>query len=121
MVTTIPERRPEWLRVRPPKGENYENLKQLMRSKDLHTVCEEARCPNIGECWGDKTATFMILGRICTRSCGFCAVETGLPIGLDWEEPRSEAEALQNLVVRRAVVTSRNRTELKDGAAARFR
>src|SRR2546429_9730524 len=97
MTTIIPERRPEWLRVRPPKGENYENLKNLMRNKELHTVCEEARCPNIGECWGHKTATFMILGRVCTRSCGFCAVETGRPIGLDWEEPKRVAEPVANM------------------------
>ena len=120
MATMIPERRPEWLRVRPPKGENYENLKQLMRSKSLHTVCEEARCPNIGECWGHKTATFMILGRVCTRSCGFCAVETGRPIGLDWEEPKRVAEAVQKMGLRHAVVTSVNRDELKDGGAAVF-
>ena len=106
MTTIIPERRPEWLRVRPPKGENYENLKNLMRNKELHTVCEEARCPNIGECWGHKTATFMILGRVCTRSCGFCAVETGRPIGLDWEEPKRVAEAVQKMGLRHAVVTS---------------
>ncbi len=109
MTTTIPERRPDWLRVRPPKGENYENLKHLMRSKELHTVCEEARCPNIAECWSHKTATFMILGRVCTRSCGFCAVETGRPIGLDWEEPKRVAEAVQKMGLRHAVVTSVNR------------
>jgi len=120
MTTIIPERRPEWLRVRSPKGENYEHLKQLMRSKELHTVCEEARCPNIGECWGQKTATFMILGRVYTRSCGFCAVETGRPIGLDWEEPKRVAEAVQNMGLRHAVVTSVNRDELKDGGAALF-
>ncbi|MBV9706347.1 MAG: lipoyl synthase [Chloroflexi bacterium] len=120
MTTTIPERRPEWLRVRPPKGENYQYLKQLMRSQSLHTVCEEARCPNIGECWGQKTATFMILGRVCTRSCGFCAVETGRPSGLDWEEPKRVAEAVQAMDLRHAVVTSVNRDELKDGGAAVF-
>lgn len=120
MATIIPERRPEWLRVRAPKGENYDNLKQLMRSKELHTVCEEARCPNIGECWGHKTATFMILGRVCTRSCGFCAVETGRPIGLDWEEPKRVAEAVQKMGLRHTVVTSVNRDELKDGGAAIF-
>ena len=120
MTTIIPERRPEWLRVRPPKGENYENLKHLMRSKELHTVCEEARCPNIGECWSHKTATFMILGRVCTRSCGFCAVETGRPIGLDWEEPKRVAEAVQKMGLRYTVVTSVNRDELKDGGAAVF-
>src|SRR5947209_13016477 len=120
MATIIPERRPEWLRVRAPKGENYDNLKQLMRSKELHTVCEEARCPNIGECWGNKTATFMILGRVCTRSCGFCAVETGRPIGLDWAEPKRVAEAVQKMGLRHTVVTSVNRDELKDGGAAIF-
>lgn len=120
MATMIPERRPEWLRVRPPKGENYENLKQLMRSKTLHTVCEEARCPNIGECWGHKTATFMILGSVCTRSCGFCAVATGRPLGLDWEEPKRVAEAVQSMGLRHAVVTSVNRDELPDGGAGIF-
>jgi len=120
MATMIPERRPEWLRVRPPKGENYDNLKQLMRSKTLHTVCEEARCPNIGECWGHKTATFMILGSVCTRSCGFCAVATGRPQGLDWEEPKRVAEAVQSMGLRHAVVTSVNRDELRDGGAGIF-
>lgn len=120
MTTIIPERRPEWLRVRPPGGENYEQLKQLMRRNELHTVCEEARCPNIGECWGQKTATFMILGRVCTRSCGFCAVETGRPSSLDWEEPKRVAEAVRDMGLRHAVVTSVNRDELKDGGAAIF-
>ncbi|GCE27851.1 hypothetical protein KDA_33350 [Dictyobacter alpinus] len=120
MTTIIPERRPEWLRVRAPKGENYQELKQLMRGQSLHTVCEEARCPNIGECWGHKTATFMILGRVCTRSCGFCAVETGRPMGLDWEEPKRVAEAVQQMGLRHAVVTSVNRDELKDGGAGVF-
>jgi lipoic acid synthetase len=120
MTISIPERRPEWLKVRAPRGENYQQLKQLMRSQALHTVCEEARCPNIGECWGHKTATFMILGRVCTRSCGFCAVETGRPLGLDWEEPKRVAEAVQEMGLRHAVVTSVNRDELKDGGAAVF-
>lgn len=120
MATIIPERRPEWLRVHPPQGENYEHLKQLMRGKALHTVCEEARCPNIGECWGQRTATFMILGRVCTRSCRFCAVETGRPTGLDWEEPKRVAEAVRDMGLRHAVVTSVNRDELKDGGAALF-
>ena len=120
MTTIIPERRPEWLKVRAPAGENYKGLKQLMRGQSLHTVCEEARCPNIGECWGHKTATFMILGRVCTRSCGFCAVETGRPQGLDWEEPKRVAEAVQTMGLRHAVVTSVNRDELKDGGAAVF-
>ncbi len=120
MATMIPERRPEWLKVRAPKGENYQQLKQLMRTQSLHTVCEEARCPNIGECWGHKTATFMILGSVCTRSCGFCAVATGRPLGLDWEEPKRVAEAAQTMGLRHAVVTSVNRDELKDGGAAVF-
>ena len=113
MTTIIPERRPEWLRVRAPQGENYRQVKQLMRGQALHTVCEEARCPNIGECWGHKTATFMILGRVCTRSCGFCAVETGRPVGLDWEEPKRVAEAVQQMGLRYTVVTSVNRDESK--------
>nr|WP_242527231.1 lipoyl synthase [Ktedonosporobacter rubrisoli] len=120
MTTMIPERRPAWLKVAAPKGENYKQLKQLMRGQSLHTVCEEARCPNIAECWGHKTATFMILGRICTRSCRFCAVETGRPLGLDWEEPKRVAEAVQQMGLRHAVVTSVNRDELKDGGAAVF-
>ena len=120
VATIIPERRPVWLKVRPPQGENFEHLKQLMRRKALHTVCEEARCPNIGECWGQRTATFMILGRVCTRSCGFCAVETGRPIGLDWEEPKRVAEAVRDMGLRHTVVTSVNRDELKDGGAALF-
>src|SRR5258707_12228045 len=115
MATVIPERRPEWLRVRPPRGENYENLKQLMRSKELHTVCGEARCPNIGECWGHQTATFMILGRICTRSCAFFAVETSRPVGLDWEGPNRGAGAVQKMGLRPTRATSANRGEFKDG------
>jgi lipoyl synthase len=120
MTTIIPERRPAWLKVRAPRGESYEGLKQLMRGQALHTVCEEARCPNINECWGHKTATFMILGSVCTRSCGFCAVETGRPLGLDWEEPKRVAEAVQKMGLKYAVVTSVNRDELKDGGASIF-
>src|SRR5436305_6236762 len=120
MTTISPERRPAWLRVRPPKGENYENLKHLMRSKELHTVCEEARCPNIGECWAHRTATFMILGSVCTRSCGFCAVATGRPMAVDWEEPRRVAEATAQMGLRHVVVTMVNRDELRDGGATLF-
>src|SRR5207244_13006570 len=94
--------------------------KHVVGSKELPTVGEEARCPKIGECWGQKTATFMILGSVCTRSCGFCAVDTGRPIGLDWEEPKRVAEAVQKMGLRHAVVTSVNRDELKDGGAALF-
>ncbi len=120
MTTSIPEKRPEWLHVHAPRGENYRELKQLMRTQSLHTVCEEARCPNIGECWGHKTATFMILGDVCTRSCGFCAVATGRPMGLDWGEPKRVAEAAQQMGLRHVVVTSVNRDELQDGGAAVF-
>jgi lipoic acid synthetase len=119
-MAIMPTQRPEWLRVRLPSGENYEQLKQLMRSKQLHTVCEEARCPNMGECWANKTATFMILGSVCTRSCGFCAVATGRPMALDWEEPRRVAEAVTQMGLNHVVVTSVNRDELHDGGATLF-
>ncbi len=115
-----PIRRPEWLKVRLPSGENYEELKTLMRSKALHTVCEEARCPNIGECWGHRTATFMILGSVCTRSCHFCAVATGRPMAVDWEEPKRVAEAVQQMDLRHVVITMVNRDELRDGGATLF-
>ncbi len=114
------ERRPDWLRVRLPVGDNYNDLKNLMRSKSLHTVCEEARCPNMGECWANRTATFMILGSVCTRSCGFCAVATGRPMTLDWEEPRRVAEAVTQMNLNHVVVTSVNRDELHDGGATLF-
>ncbi len=116
----MPTRRPDWLRVRVPTGENYEELKRLMRSKALHTVCEEARCPNIAECWSHRTATMMILGSVCTRSCGFCAVATGRPLALDWEEPRHVAEAVRQMELRHVVLTSVNRDELRDGGATLF-
>jgi lipoyl synthase len=107
-----------WLKVRMPHGENYFELKQLVRDKRLHTVCESASCPNIGECWNQKTATFMILGDVCTRSCGFCDVKTGRPPGLDREEPTRVAEAVKTLGLKHAVITSVNRDELPDGGAA---
>lgn len=116
-MATTPIRRPDWLRVRAPAGENYIELKRLMRSKMLHTVCEEARCPNIGECWAHRTATFMILGSTCTRSCGFCAVATGRPMAVDWEEPRRVAEAVQQMELGHVVITMVNRDELRDGGA----
>ncbi|MGZ3583868.1 MAG: lipoyl synthase [Ktedonobacterales bacterium] len=119
-MAIMPVRRPDWLRVRIPTGENYDELKRLMRTKALHTVCEEARCPNIGECWSHRTATFMILGSVCTRSCGFCAVATGRPMALDWEEPRRVAEAVAQMGLRHVVVTSVNRDELHDGGATIF-
>jgi lipoyl synthase len=112
--------RPEWLRVRAPGGPNYRGLKGLVDELRLHTVCESARCPNIGDCWERRTATFMILGDICTRSCGFCAIKTGRPLGLDREEPERVAEAVAWLNLRHAVITSVNRDELPDGGAAIF-
>ncbi|HEY7780297.1 MAG TPA: lipoyl synthase [Ktedonobacterales bacterium] len=119
-MAITPLTRPDWLRVRLPSGQNYEDLKQLMRSKGLHTVCEEARCPNMGECWGHRTATFMILGSVCTRSCHFCAVATGRPMALDFEEPRRVAEAVTQMGLKHVVVTSVNRDELRDGGATLF-
>jgi lipoyl synthase len=112
--------RPEWLKVKLPTGETYNNLKQLIRSKSLHTVCEEARCPNMAECWSAGTATFMILGDTCTRSCGFCAVKTGRPLAIDLDEPRNVAEAVRSMRVKHAVITSVNRDELKDGGSEIF-
>ncbi len=113
-------RLPEWFRVPAPGSEGYRALKNLMRGLNLHTVCESARCPNIGECWNSGTATFMILGDVCTRSCGFCAVKTGRPESLDTEEPKRVAEAVQTMGLRHAVVTSVNRDELPDGGARIF-
>jgi len=114
-------RRPDWLKARIPGGENYSRLFNIMRERKLHTVCEEARCPNMGECWNAGTATFMILGDICTRSCGFCAVKTGRPLeGLEWDEPRRVAEAVEQMEIRHAVITSVNRDERKDGGAPIF-
>jgi lipoic acid synthetase len=119
MALRHPER-PPWLKVRFPTGGNFVRLRDLMREQELHTVCEEARCPNIGECWGRGTATFMILGDTCTRSCGFCAVKTGRPTELDTAEPRRVALAIQRMGLRHAVITSVNRDELEDGGAAIF-
>src|SRR5213593_4644042 len=119
-VVPIDLRRPEWLKVRFPSGPTYENLRRLMRSKTLHTVCEEAHCPNMGECWGAGTATFMILGDTCTRSCGFCAVKTGRPTELDVDEPRRVGAAVAQMALGHAVVTSVNRDELADGGASIF-
>jgi lipoyl synthase len=113
-------RRPEWLKVRVPGGEQYATIKNLIGQQRLHTVCEEARCPNMGECWSAGTATFMILGDTCTRSCGFCAVKTGRPGILDWDEPRRVADAVKTMGLRHAVITSVNRDERKDGGAPIF-
>jgi len=105
-VVPIDTKRPEWLRVRLPGGDNYAELKGIMRGLELHTVCEEARCPNIGECWQARTATFMILGDTCTRACGFCAVKTGRPGVLDLGEPIRVAEAVERMGLHHAVITS---------------
>jgi lipoyl synthase len=110
-------RRPEWLKVRAPGGEDFARLKGMMRSKALHTVCEEARCPNISECWNAGTANFMIHGDVCTRSCGFCAVKTGRPLPVDYDEPRRVAEAVAAMDLKHCVITSVNRDELKDGGS----
>ena len=116
----MPRPKPEWLRVRMPGGPGYLRLKQLMRDQSLHTVCEEARCPNIGECWSAGTATFMILGDICTRACGFCAVTTGRPLAIDMGEPKRVAEAVARMRLRHAVVTSVDRDDMPDGGAGVF-
>lgn len=112
--------RPAWLRVRVPGGENYHHLKRLARTLELHTVCESARCPNIGECWNLGTATFMILGNLCTRRCGFCAVPKGRPLAIDWDEPRRVAEAAARLRLRHAVITSVDRDDDNLGGARVF-
>ncbi len=119
-VVPIDKARPDWLKVRLPTGPTYERLRQLMRSKELHTVCEEAHCPNMAECWGAGTATFMILGDTCTRSCGFCAVKTGRPGTVDGEEPARVGDAVARMRLGHAVVTSVNRDELPDGGASMF-
>src|ERR1700678_1980423 len=113
--------RPDWLKVRFFGGENYQDLKSIMRTLGLHTVCESARCPNMGECWDHRTATFMILGNICTRTCGFCSVPSGKPLGPPEEdEPERVAEAVERMGLRYAVVTSVNRDDQADGGAEIF-
>jgi lipoic acid synthetase len=120
-LSPSPVRRPDWLKVRVPSGENYFDLKRLMRGLDLHTVCESARCPNIAECWQHRTATFMILGELCTRRCGFCAVPKGKPAGqVDWEEPERVAEAAAGMGLKYIVVTSVDRDDLADGGSEIF-
>ncbi|WII38711.1 lipoyl synthase [Paenibacillus thiaminolyticus] len=114
------EQKPDWIRIKLTTGENYSEIKDMMRSKTLHTVCEEARCPNIYECWANRTATFMILGDICTRACRFCAVNTGMPTELDLQEPERVAEAAERMGLRHCVVTSVARDDLKDGGASIF-
>ena len=115
-----PRRRPPWIRVRAPSGENYERVRQLMRSKTLHTVCEEAQCPNLGECWGRGTATFLMMGDTCTRSCGFCDIKTGRPSPLDWSEPNRVAESVRAMGLQHVVITSVNRDDRPDGGAPIF-
>jgi len=110
-------KKPDWLRVKLPIGENYKHVRHLVDSHKLHTICESGNCPNMGECWGAGTATFMILGNTCTRSCGFCAVATGRPEELDWDEPQRVAEAIHLMKVKHAVITSVDRDELKDGGS----
>jgi lipoic acid synthetase len=112
--------RPDWLKARAPVGENYHDLKKLARSLNLHTVCESAHCPNIGECWHHKTATFMMLGNTCTRRCGFCAVPKGRPDAIDFDEPRRVAEAVATLGLKHAVITSVNRDDDIVGGARAF-
>ena len=110
-------KKPNWLRVKLPIGEEYKHVRNLVDTHKLHTICESGNCPNMGECWGEGTATFMILGNICTRSCGFCAVATGRPLPVDWDEPQRVAEAIHLMKVKHAVVTSVDRDEIKDGGS----
>jgi lipoic acid synthetase len=112
-----PNKKPDWLRVKLPVGQNYRHVRSLVDKHKLHTICESGNCPNMGECWGAGTATFMILGNVCTRSCSFCAVATGKPNELDLDEPHRVAEAVQLMGVKHCVITSVNRDELKDGGA----
>ncbi len=116
----MPRRHPDWIKVRPPGNPNYLRLKRILREKNLHTVCEEARCPNIGECWGHNTATFLILGDTCTRGCRFCAIDKGKPLALDPEEPRNVALVVKDLGLDHIVVTSVNRDDLSDGGSNHF-
>lgn len=115
-----PRRRPPWIRVRAPSGEAYERVRGLMRSKSLHTVCEEAQCPNLGECWGVGTATFLMMGDTCTRSCGFCDIKTGRPSPIDWGEANRIAESVRAMGLQHVVITSVNRDDRPDGGAPLF-
>lgn len=113
-------KRPDWLKVRLPTGQNYKEIHELMRKSKLNTVCEEAKCPNLAECWNRRTATFMILGDTCTRSCGFCNIKVGIPNELDLDEPRRVAESVESLALAHVVITSVDRDELKDGGSSIF-
>src|SRR5256886_5593358 len=115
-----PLKRPEWLKAKLPAGPNYADLVQIMRTQGLHTVCEEARCPNLGECWGRRTATFLAWGTLCTRHCAYCAIAHGLPTELDLAEPERVARAVQAMGLRHAEITSVNRDDLADGGAGIF-
>ncbi|MGD9763237.1 MAG: lipoyl synthase [Candidatus Binatia bacterium] len=116
----VTRRHPEWLKVRAPGGQGFVETKRVVQSLKLHTVCEEAHCPNVGECWGHKTATFMLLGDVCTRNCGYCAVAHGRPIAVDPHEPERVAEGVERLGLRHVVVTSVDRDDLPDGGAGHF-
>ncbi|HSO29612.1 MAG TPA: lipoyl synthase, partial [Candidatus Sulfomarinibacteraceae bacterium] len=118
--SAAPRRHPDWIRARMPSGENYQDLKRLLRGLNLNTVCEEAHCPNVGECWDQRTATIMILGDTCTRACGFCNIKTGKPTWFDDDEPRRVADALEHLGLEHVVVTSVARDDLPDGGAHVF-
>ncbi|PID60786.1 MAG: lipoyl synthase [Ignavibacteriae bacterium] len=113
-------RRPEWLKVKLPSGDNYREVLSMMRKSKLNTVCEEAKCPNLAECWNKRTATYMILGDTCTRSCGFCDVKMGRPNFVDWDEPNRVSQSVIDLGLKHVVITSVNRDELKDGGASIF-
>jgi lipoic acid synthetase len=115
--TQVKVKKPSWLRVKLPIGESYKHVRGLVDTHKLHTICESGNCPNMGECWGEGTATFMILGNTCTRSCGFCAVATGRPDPVDWDEPQRVAEAINLMRVKHAVITSVDRDEIKDGGS----
>jgi lipoic acid synthetase len=116
----VARRHPEWIKVRAPGGEGYASTKRVVQSLDLHTVCEEAHCPNLAECWGHRTATFMLLGDVCTRNCGYCAVAHGRPLAVDPHEPERVAEGVERLGLRHVVVTSVDRDDLADGGASHF-
>src|SRR6187431_2224420 len=108
------QKKPDWLRVKLPIGEEYKHVRSLVDTHKLHTICESGNCPNMGECWGEGTATFMILGNICTRSCGFCGVKTGKPMDVNWDEPEKVARSIKLMKIKHAVLTSVDRDDLKD-------
>lgn len=114
---TISTGKPKWLRVKLPTGQNYKRVRKLVENYDLHTICESGNCPNMGECWGEGTATFMILGNICTRSCGFCSVATGRPETVDWDEPERVGRSVRLMKVKHCVITSVDRDDLRDGGS----